>query len=281
MYHAFFSLHPAPRIPHLLPPQPAMAQHIVNVHKLPSDIPPGELAGSTVVVIDLLRATSTICQALASGANEVVPLLEVADAVAAALNLGREGVVLGGERGGGKIAGFDLGNSPTEYTPAAVAGKRVLLTTTNGTRALHHARQARRVVAGALVNLSAVIESIQNEPRVDVLCAGTDGRESREDILAAGAIVDGLWWKNPDACQMNKNAEAARAEWVYAVVSAGVAGRTLADQLAIELRDTPGGQNLLSIGLDADLIACSRVDALGVVPEFDRAAGRICLAQGH
>src|SRR5262249_9257456 len=94
------------------------------VHPLPSLVEASVLAGSTVVVIDLLRATSTICQALASGATEVVPFLEVDEALAAAAKApDREKIVLGGERGGRRIAGFDLGNSPTEYTPAAVGGK--------------------------------------------------------------------------------------------------------------------------------------------------------------
>ena len=98
--------------------------------------------------------------------------------------------MLGGERRGKRIEGFDLGNSPAEYTPEAVGGRRVFITTTNGTRALHHARLARRVVVGAFVNLSAVVASVRDEPRVDILCAGTDGSETREDILAAGAIVE-------------------------------------------------------------------------------------------
>ena len=232
-------------------------------------------------MVDLLRASSTICQALASGAIEVVPLLEVADAVAAALSLGRSAVVLGGERSGRKIADFDLGNSPGEYTPDVVAGKRVLITTTNGTRALHHARLARRVVVGAFVNLSAVAASVRDAPRVDVLCAGTDGHETREDILAAGAIVDALSRSENAAWHLSEGTAAAQAEWQRAVAAAQASGRSLSDQLAVELRDTPGGRNLLAIDMDADLLACSRIDALAVVPEFDRAAGHICLPRGN
>src|SRR3954465_15695727 len=106
-----------------------MSNHHLHVHKLPQAVDERELAGSTVIVIDLLRATSTICQALASGAREVVPFLEIKDALAAAETAGRENVVLGGERSGGKIPGFDVGNSPAEYTPDLVASKRVFITT--------------------------------------------------------------------------------------------------------------------------------------------------------
>src|SRR3954462_3171213 len=149
-----------------------MNGHRLNVYNLPSEVEERELAGGTAVVIDLLRATSTICQALASGAREVVPFLEIDDALAAAKGLDRADIVLGGERRGGKIPGFDVGNSPAEYTPHVVGGKRVFITTTNGTRAMHHARLASRVVLGCFLNLSAVVASIKDESSIDVLCAG-------------------------------------------------------------------------------------------------------------
>jgi 2-phosphosulfolactate phosphatase len=237
----------------------------IRVHNLPQNVAAEELSGSTVVVIDLLRASSTICQALAAGTTEVVPFLEVEDARAAAA-IDRANVVLGGERGGKRIDGFDLGNSPSEYTRATVGGRRVLLTTTNGTRALDHARQARRVVVGSLLNLSAVVASIRDEQRVDLLCAGTNGSESREDILAAGAMVEELLARDRAIWQLDDAAEAALAEW-----------RARGDDLAVELRATPGGRNLLAIGMDHDLADCSRIDALTVVPELDIPAWRITL----
>jgi 2-phosphosulfolactate phosphatase len=237
----------------------------LRVHNLPAEIAPAELAGSVVVVIDLLRASSTICQALAAGATEVVPFLEVEEARTAAAG-DRKNVLLGGERGGKQIDGFELGNSPSEYTPASVGGRRVFLTTTNGTRALDHARQGRRVVVGSFLNLSAVVASIREEPRVDILCAGTNGLESREDILAAGAIVEKMIARDRAAWRMGDAAEAALAQW-----------QSRGDDLAIELRATPGGRNLLAIGLDHDLVDCARIDALDVVPELDIPAWRITL----
>jgi 2-phosphosulfolactate phosphatase len=237
----------------------------LRVHYLPKNVAADELAGSTVVVIDLLRASTTICQALAAGATEVVPFLEVEEALEAAA-ADRANVVLGGERGGRRIEGFDLGNSPSEYTPATVGGRRVFITTTNGTRALHHARQAERVIVGAFVNLSAVAESLQNAPRVDILCAGTDGRESREDILAAGVLVDKLAARDSTAWKLNAAAEAALAEW-----------QSRGEDLSVELRATPGGENLLAIGHDHDLVDCAQIDALAIVPELDVSTGRITL----
>src|SRR3954463_5919638 len=169
-----------------------MPNHHLRVHKLPQDVDEKELVGSTVVVIDLLRATSTICQAFASGAREIVPFLEIEDALAAVKCTDRTDIVLGGERRGGKITGFDIGNSPSEYTSQVVGGKRVFITTTNGTRAMYHARLASRVVLGCFLNLSAVVASVKKETAIDILCAGTDGGETGEDILAAGSIVHSL-----------------------------------------------------------------------------------------
>jgi 2-phosphosulfolactate phosphatase len=248
----------------------------LDVHPLPKLVADNTLAGSTVVVIDLLRASTTICQAVASGAAEVVPFLEVDDAQAAAAAATDRGkIVLGGERGGRRIDGFDLGNSPAEYTPKAVAGRRVFLTTTNGTRALDHARLARRVLVGSFVNLSAVADSIRDEPRIDILCAGTAGEVTREDLLAAGAMIDAICFSDVSARNLNESAAAARIEWRRMCEAARAAGRSVVQQLAIELRDTLGGRNVLSIGLEHDLVDCAQINALDVVPELDIAAWRI------
>jgi 2-phosphosulfolactate phosphatase len=252
-----------------------MKRHELNVHNLPSDVAERDLASSVVVVIDVLRATSTICQALASGASEVVPYLEVEDALVATQNAGRSTVVLGGERKGGKIPGFDFGNSPGEYTPEAMQGRKVFITTTNGTRALHHARLARRILVGSFLNLSTVVASVENEARIDVLCAGTDGHETREDILAAGAIVDGLVRPPGEHWLMNRPAELARSEWLAVVAKAQGTGRSISQQLASELCYTQGGRNLLAIGLDRDLVDCAQMDRLRIAPELDVGNWRI------
>jgi 2-phosphosulfolactate phosphatase len=244
-------------------------QQVLNVHWLPRHVAAADLAGGAVVVIDVLRATSTICQAIASGAAEVVPFLEVNEAVAAAERAGRSNIVLGGERNGGKIPDFDLGNSPCEYTPEAVAGRRVFITTTNGTRALDHAKLAKRVLLGAFTNLSAVARSIQDEPRVEILCAGTDGGETREDILAAGAIVSRLLERSSAPPKLNDHASAAKQDWNELVARARASARPLTELLAIELCHTQGGRNLLGIDLNRDLVDCAEIDRLTIVPELN------------
>jgi 2-phosphosulfolactate phosphatase len=252
-----------------------MHDHRLNVYNLPRDVAESELAGSVVVVIDLLRATSTISQALASGAREVAPFLEVDETLAAAELAGRSEVVLGGEREGGRIPGFDVGNSPSEYPSSVVSGRRVFFTTTNGTRALYHARRARRVLVGAFLNLSAVAASVQDERCVNILCAGTGGMATREDILVAGAMVCRLeeLWEGISVC--NDAAAAARREWGKLVENAKSFARPLNEQLAIELRDTQGGRNLLGIGLARDLVDCAQIDRLNIVPSLDAPNWRI------
>lgn len=253
-----------------------MSESYLRVYKLPAEVGEMELAGTATVVIDLLRATTTIATALASGAREVVPFREIDETLAAATRLGRSNVVLGGERGGRPIAGFDLGNSPAEYTPEAIGGRPVYITTTNGTRALYHARRARRVIVGAIVNLSAVVASLREERSINILCAGTDGRETQEDLLAAGAMVHGLR-EQPGRGNHALNGEATLAErdWCDLVHKAKLGGRTLAGELAEALLVTPGGRNLAEVGLGSDLPLCAAIDRLGIAPELDVTNWRI------
>jgi 2-phosphosulfolactate phosphatase len=252
-----------------------MHEQTIAVHFRPSKVAESELAGSTVVVIDLLRASTTICCALAAGASEVVPFRTIEETLAAAEKAGRSKVVLGGERGGKRISGFDLGNSPSEYTSTVIGGRPVYITTTNGTQALYHARRAKRVIIGAVVNLSAVVASLNDEPRIDLLCAGTNGQETLEDILAVGAIVHSIQQKSGDHVKVNEAAQDSSDEWSLLAFFAEREQRTLTEQLAIELRETQGGRNLLAIGLDADLAACAQVDKLQIAPELDVANWRI------
>lgn len=246
----------------------------LHVHYLPQFVAEADLAGDTVVVIDLLRASTTICQALAAGARDVTAFLEVGDVVRAAdAEPDRTELILGGERGGELIEGFDLGNSPAEYTPDEVFGQRVFFTTTNGTMALQHTRLAARVIVGAVVNLSAVVEAIADEERVHLLCAGTNGHVTREDQLAAGAIVHGLAARGER--DLNDLAASVLGEWNELLTTARALGRPVADQLALELRDTQGGKNLIALGMEADLPRCAAIDTLDLVPTYDPATRRI------
>jgi 2-phosphosulfolactate phosphatase len=163
------------------------------VHLLPTLIPAGVLRGGVAVVVDVLRATTAIVQALASGCSAVIPVAEVDEAKAVAAGFPAGSALLSGERQGLPIAGFDLGNSPGAFTPAVCRDKTLVMTTTNGTRAVLASLEAKRVFVAAFPNLLATAVRLRglNED-VHVICSGTDGRVSLEDAVLAGALASDL-----------------------------------------------------------------------------------------
>lgn len=243
-----------------------------HVHDLFSRMPAGAVGGGVAVVIDVLRASTTIVAALESGAVAVVPVADVEAARRRADALGGA-AIKGGERGGRPIAGFDLGNSPAEYVPARVAGRIVVITTTNGTAALDACRGAREVLVGAIVNRTAVAAAARRlasgGAAVHLVCAGTDGRVTEEDVLAAGAILDAA------------GVEEAGDRLDAAAVAALVAWRALAargalpEALGEAFRSARGGANLVALGMESDLALAAAIDSLRVVPRLDAATGRL------
>jgi 2-phosphosulfolactate phosphatase len=232
----------------------------IQVHLLPALAPQGALTGGVAVVIDVLRATTTIVHALAAGCAAVVPCLEVEEARKRATTLRAAGkVLLGGERGGVALPGFDLGNSPSEYTPSVCKGATVVLTTSNGTRALLRAAEAERVLVAGFVNYSAVCEQLRADARpVHVICAGTEGEVSLEDTLLAGAFVDFLCEAGGEV-RLN---DAARLAWDAFENH----GRVLGGALAVGA----GGEKLRSLGYDADIADAAQVDRFAIAPELRR-----------
>ena len=197
--------------------------------------------------------------------------------MAAALPAGQ--ALLGGERGGLRIAGFDLGNSPAEYTPQRVAGKTIVLTTTNGTRAIHQCRLARRTLIGAFVSAAALVEQLVREERVCLICAGTQGEVSRDDLLLAGLLVERLQRRSGLNCRLSDEAAAAREDWLRSFpMPAAASGLIEPERLAAELADSPGGRNLLAVGLEADILAAARLDLFARVPQWLPDQMRIRLA---
>ena len=167
-----------------------------------------DLSQTVCVVFDVLRATSSIVTALANGACEIIPVCEIAEAVA--LRQARPDLLLAGERNGLRIlraqtgsVDFDLGNSPREFTRERVAGRSIAMTTTNGTRALQACRGARRLLVGSFLNLGAVTDWLARDgtERLLIVCSGTHEEAAYEDVLGAGALCDAVW------------AQFARANW--------------------------------------------------------------------
>lgn len=215
-----------------------------------------DLAGSTVVVIDVIRATTCLVEALASGASGVYPTGSTEEAVKLLQSIGRDDTLLCGERKGEKIEGYDLGNSPSEFRGDAVRGKRLIMNTTNGTRAFLAAEGADRILACAFTNLGAVTVAVSAAERVVVLCAGRSGAFALEDALCAGNLVRRLRAAGTEPFELD---DGARAAEVLADAFPATAD-TLAMTSAARLLEGPG--------LAADVNDCARVDVHRVVPEL-------------
>ena len=235
----------------------------------------------TAVVIDVLRATSVITQALHAGATEVVVCGEISDAFQLA-DRAQPRPLLCGERACKPIEGFDLGNSPSEYSRARVGGKTLVMTTTNGTRAVLAAAGFERIYAACFNNLSAVVARLQGQPEVSLICAGTDGEPTEEDLLLAGAILHALLESPIAPRPKSRSATAAPQPAASADAIAASLGpsETAALQLwqahlasgqtlATRLRQTLGGRNLVTAGYERDIDVCAAIDTTDVVPTIE------------
>jgi 2-phosphosulfolactate phosphatase len=208
-----------------------------------------------VIVVDTLRATSVIAAALAAGADAVIPVAEVEEAMNLYRNLGADIALLCGERGGNPIPGFHLGNSPAEYNTTAVRGKKLVMTTTNGTRAILSASGAAVVALGAMVNAGAVAAAAMGSGMdVTFVCAGTKGRFSLEDVLTAGAIF----------CAMGASGHRADDLSLLALSCY----RHNADDLPGALRDCTHARFLIDSGYSGDVEYCMGMDRLNAVPYY-------------
>jgi 2-phosphosulfolactate phosphatase len=211
-------------------------------------VDPAAVPGTTAVVIDVIRATSTIMEALANGARAVYPVASTEEAVQLAASLGRDDSLLCGERKGVMIEGFDLGNSPREFTPEVVAEKQLVITTTNGTRAFVAVQGAERVVAASFLNLSAVVEAVKDADRLLVVCAGKEDRFSMDDAVCAGLLIQRVIEARGGGGVMNDGSRAA-------VLLA--AGREITVDFLVS---TAAGAALLEVGLGDDLPFVAALD---------------------
>lgn len=230
----------------------------IDVHfELAAPLP--ELTDSTVVVIDVLRATSSVVEALVNGAQGVYPAPSTEEAMKLASSLGREDTILCGEARGRKIEGFDLGNSPREFTAETVAGKRLVMSTTNGTRAFFLVEDAARVLICSFMNLSAVAKvamEAESESLI-IVCAGREGLFSLDDAVCAGALVQRI--------RTAAGVDIALNDAAMAAVEMALTFRVNAHFLA----STATGRRLIEIGFREDLAICAEIDRHSVVPEMD------------
>lgn len=218
---------------------------------------PADLDGVTALVIDVLRASTTIITAFAHGCREIVPVGDPADARRRAGAVPADGVLTAGERGGEPIPGFDLGNSPVEFGAARLEGKTVFLTTSNGTRTLLAARTAWAIGVAALVNVTAAAAWAAGGGRdVTVLCSGSLGSPALEDWACAGLIVDRLQATLP-AVVLSDGARDALAT-----------GRRYREDVSRLKHDAPWARKLVAAGRSADVDACLRLDTTTLVPRY-------------
>ena len=223
---------------------------MIDVALCPSEIRRFEstdLSETTAVVFDVLRATSTMITGLEYGVERFFPV-ETVEA-AQALKIQDPSLLLAGERGGLPLEGFDLGNSPAEFKE--IRGNSVVLTTTNGTVALHRVRRAKRVYVGALLNLDSLAQVLDGEGATGVLivCAGTGGDFSLEDAVAAGGLVD----------RLSHNSLSDAAVLVKSLY------REASSDLLSCLRQSRNGRSLAGLGKAKDVEECARLSVTQTV----------------
>lgn len=203
-----------------------------------------------VIVIDIFRATSAICNAFEHGVSSIIPVKTVEEARA----YQRQGFLAAAERQGQIVEGFDIGNSPFHYMTNKVKGQDVVLTTTNGTRAISISKDAKQVLVGSFLNISALCNYLkEQEQDVLLLCAGWKGRYNLEDSLFAGAVVERL-----EGEVFNELSDSAR--------SAKALAKQAGSNLNEFLKDSSHRKRLKNLDFEKDIEFCLKLDVSNKVP---------------
>ncbi|MCC5908793.1 MAG: 2-phosphosulfolactate phosphatase [Balneolaceae bacterium] len=234
-----------------------------SIHSFQED----ELRNKTVVVIDVLRASSTIITALMNGAKAIIPVADMGEASKIAQNVDSENYLLCGEKDGIKIDGYDLGNSPFEYSNELVGGKTLIFNTTNGTKAIKKSIGSANIYIAAFLNVSAIIDELKNQSQDIVLvCAGWKGRLAFEDLLLAGNITHALSdGKLPDDARDGTK------------VAFGLFDKYGEDILA-SIHQSNHASRLKKLIGDDDINYCCQVDTTEIIPRLKE--GMITLTNG-
>ena len=233
---------------------------IINLsyYHVANDVP--EINPDIAVVIDVLRATTTISWALKNGADSIQVFADLNLLKESALKWDEDKRLMLGERGGKKIEGFDLGNSPLSVTKEIVLGKRLFMSTTNGTKSLKRVQNAKHLFAMGLPNRKAVAEkiiSLKNNKNILILGSGWEGSYSLEDSLAAGALASYLQTNFNCAVDiLNDELQAALALWIF-----------WENDILKCLKTSTHGKRLTTLGdYEDDFKCCSELDCLEIVP---------------
>ena len=231
----------------------------IDAYFAPGQVRDGDVEGRAAVVIDVIRATSCITEAIANGARAIFPTETIEEASRLGASLDRDQTLLCGERKGLPIDGFDIGNSPSEFTEERVRDRQLVMTTTNGTRAFLAAADADRILATSFLNLTAVVDVLGVDQDILVVCAGKEDRFSLDDVVCAGHVINRVVKRVKASVTLNDGAmAAAKLADVY---------EPSADFFA----STAAGRALLEVGLEADLALCAATDKHTIVPRmYDR-----------
>ena len=246
----------------------------VKVHLLPTLFEPEEVRGGIAVILDVLRASTTIVHALAHGAKAVIPTGQVDEARLIAADFPKGSVLLGGEREGLLIEGFDLDNNPFAYSPEVVADKTIVFTTSNGTKALLRASEADRILIGAFVNLQAVVNVLVADARpIHLVCAGTQGKITLEDVLCAGGICHRLQlWSDAHGggddfdCDDDQTQLALDEYWFRTSAPEDNDSAPILEAITL----SRGGRNCRRLGFADQIARAATYDLFNIVPEYDR-----------
>ncbi len=229
----------------------------LDVLLVPGEVTPGDVEGRLVVVIDVLRATSSMVEALAAGARTIYPAGTVEEALRIAASIGRDVLLLCGERNAVRVDGFDLGNSPREFTSERVGGKSLVMSTTNGTALFGAAAAAASVIAASFLNLSATVERIAGSGLDPLLvCAGRRKHFALEDAVCAGMIAQRVMDRGSGDWQTTDGVAAA-----LELARCNPSPEEL-------LPRTDAGRELIAAGLADDLPFCAQQDRHALVPEL-------------
>ncbi len=230
----------------------------IDIQFLPFPPGPTLLSDRVVVVIDVLRATSVMVEALSQGASEIIPLATVEEAFRMGKAFPRGFVLLGGERESKEIPGFDLGNSPREYVAEKVKDKKIILTTTNGTKAFHAVSSGKEILAGSFLNVGAIAQRCTESNRdLFIFPSGDDGNFSLEDTLCGGMLIDLIAKKEKKEVLLTDASYCAQMLF-----------QRFKDNLVEAFRLSHHGRELIHRGFVEDLAYCAQIDMTPLVPTF-------------
>lgn len=227
----------------------SLATKKVRVCLSPALLPFYDMEDTVAVVIDIFRATSSMCYGLANGANTIIPVAEIEECLA----YKGHGYLLAAERNGEVVEGFDFGNSPFSYTSDNVEGKTIVLTTTNGTRAIQQCSGAKAVVIGSFLNITALSDWLKKQDHhILLVCAGWKNHFNLEDTVFAGAVVNRI---KTSKSELDDAAQAAESLYLEARLN-----------LAAFLTKASHGKRMQRLNITRDIDFCLQEDKVSVIP---------------